>query len=336
MMKKEALDIAKSILQKEIRDIGDAREIFNFYHNNDSEISNITRNTLFEVYKIKPQSLPDYPNNRQFALVLTHDVDFVRPSWKYYAYHIVARPLTILKVSLRRVNPYNTFSKIINLEKKFDAKSTFFFMANEKDPTGVRYQIESLENEIGMLKDEGFEIGLHGSYNAYKDPDLLRIEKNRFKKAVKIKVVGYRNHYLRFKIPETWEILERAGFKYDSTLGYNDLIGFRGGLPYPFMPSEIGLVDCTILEIPLVVMDVTLFVHMNLPLKEAWKEIDRIFKLAEKYHGVITVNWHSDKFDGIYWKNWERVYIKILKEAKRRRAWLTNCEELIEWWKNGT
>jgi hypothetical protein len=30
-------------------------------------------------------------------------------------------------------------------------------------------------------------------------------------------VVGFRNHFLRFRIPDTWELLSKAGFKYDTT-----------------------------------------------------------------------------------------------------------------------
>lgn len=320
------------VLQKEIKDPNGAKYLFRFYHDNDKKTKEITLNTIFEADNVNIQDFPRYPHSKKFAVVLTHDVDLVKPSWKYYAYHMVRKSLTGVKLLIKRKNPYDTFTKIVEIEKSFGAKSTFFFMAADRDPTGVRYKIENFRETIEMLLDEGFEVGLHGSFTAYKDFNQMKMEKQRLEKVVGSAVVGYRNHYLRFKIPDTWRLLEKVGLKYDSTLGYNDLAGFRGGIPYPFWAFDPqNGEEFRILEIPLNVMDVTLFEYMKLSVEKAFKFVKQLMNIVEKYHGVLTLNWHNDKFDELYWKYYEELYIKVLKEAKRRRAWLTNCKELMEW-----
>jgi len=321
------------VLQKETKDPNGVKYLFRFYHDNDKKTKEITLNTIFEADNVNIQDFPRYPHSKKFAVVLTHDVDLVKPSWKYYAYHMVRKPITGVKLLIKQKNPYDTFEKIIELEKKFGAKSTFFFMAVDEDPTGVRYRIENLKGTLRMILDEGFEIGLHGSYTAYNDLNQLKKEKNRLEKVTGEKVQGYRNHYLRFKIPETWKLLEKAGFKYDSTIGYNDLAGFRGGVPYPFYGFDPnGDETFKVLEIPLNVMDGTLFEYMHLSVDKGFELVKKLMDIVENYHRVLTLNWHNDKFDGIYWKYYEELYIKILKEAKKRNAWLTNEIEIAEWW----
>jgi len=48
----------------------------------------------------------------------------------------------------------------------------------------------------------------------------LEVEYPEGKKVLGKKAIGYRNHFLKFKVPDTWTLLEKAGFKYDTTFGY--------------------------------------------------------------------------------------------------------------------
>ena len=186
---------------------------------------------------------------------------------------------------------------------------------------------------LKVILNEGFEIGLHGSFNAYNNSKQMNKEKKKLESLINKQIIGYRNHYLQLKIPNTWRILKENGFKYDSTFGYRNLIGFRGGIPYPFItfdPRDKKTID--ILEIPLNVMDVTVFEYMKNEKEDPFTLIKRLIDITEKYHGVLTLNWHNDKFDNLHWRKYEDLYLKILKEVKKRGAWLTNCEGIKEWW----
>ena len=47
--------------------------------------------------------------------------------------------------------------------------------------------------------------------------------------------VGVRMHWLYFN-EESPVLLERAGFSYDSTVGYNETVGYRAGTTQVFRP----------------------------------------------------------------------------------------------------
>ena len=73
-------------------------------------------------------------------------------------------------------------------------------------------------------------------------------------------VTGGRQHNLNLKIPETWLNQEQAGLLYDTTLGYNDCLGFRWGISFPFWPyypKENR--NLTVLQIPLAIEDLPYF-----------------------------------------------------------------------------
>lgn len=179
----------------------------------------------------------------------------------------------------------------------------------------------------------GWEVGLHGGCRAYRDPKRLLAEKRSLEKILNRRVAGYRNHYLRFQVPDTWELLERAGFLYDTTLGYPDCTGFRNGMCHPFRPFNLNTDrEMRILEIPLIVMDRTLLLHMRLNPKQAWDEMERLLTTAERHHGVVTVLWHNEfMIDESL-----QFYKKILEYGRTRGAWMTGGRDIAAWWeRNG-
>ena len=207
-------------------------------------------------------------------------------------------------------------------------------MATDKDIRRFRYDIEDLENERGSIADNGWEVGLHGGYYAYDNLEEMKKEKERLENVLGKDVIGYRNHYLRFKVPDTWELLAKAGFKYDTTFGYGDIVGFRNGMCHPFKPFNLNSAkEIDILEIPLIIMDGALFGSVK-SFKEAWETTKRLIDTVEKYNGVITLLWHSNNFNCAFKDSWVKFYIKILEYCYEKNAWMTSGEEIYKWWRD--
>lgn len=298
--------------------------------------------TIFipEVSKFLIQNRPkiEYPNNKTFAVCLTHDIDVIYPSTRGILFETIQSLRKfqlkkmikkILSKSIKKFNHLFNFTKIMNLEAKNGAKSTFFFLAlNETDKT-FNYKIENLENEIGTIHEMGWEIGLHGGYNAYIDLNRIKRQKERLEKVFNQKIIGYRNHYIKFKVPITWELLKESGFKYDTTFGYADCVGFRNGLCHPFNPYNLNTnkyID--IWEIPLTIMDSTLENYMGLNIKNAWKITKMLIDIVKKYGGVITILWHNTSMFG----EKLQLYKKILQYCREENAWMTSGEEIYQWY----
>ena len=284
-----------------------------------------------------------WPEGFRFAACLTHDIDHIHPNWK----HIFSATLKLLKnqrlvesfkrffggiTKSKSLNPYWNFRYIIELENKYDAKSTFFFKSATRD-FGSVYDINELTDEFAYIVDMGWEVGLHGGYYSYNDPKELAKERERVEKVVGKRVIGVRMHYLRFQVPDTWNLLAQLGFKYDTTFGYPDMPGFRNGMCHPFKPYDLNKdAEIDILEIPLVVMDTTFYGYMRISPSKAYDIIKRLIDVTERNNGVITILWHNNTFDELRYGDWAKLYEKILMYLKEKKAWMTSAEEIYNYW----
>ena len=281
----------------------------------------------------------EYPEGKKFAVCLTHDIDVVfLYTSKLSIMYNAAKSLkqgqikTALKIPFYKTNknwnPLCNFEDIMALEDKYDAKSSFYFLTLNKGDLDFNFEIGDFGHEIGNIADKGWEVGLHGGHNAYNNLAEIEDKKKRLEKVLGKKVVGYRNHFLKFEVPDTWMLLSKAGFKYDSTFGYADCVGFRNGMCHPFKPFNLNTgKEIDILEIPLTVMDCTLFDYMRLDFDKAWDVTKMLIDIVERHKGVITILWHNtymvdDKL---------KFYEKMLKYCYEKNAWMASGEEIWKW-----
>lgn len=273
---------------------------------------------------------PSYPRGSRFAVCLTHDIDMLNPSFTVPLLNAGRWARRVMRGIDRALNPRWNFGDIMDLESSFDARSTFFFLAIRKGERTFNYYIEDLADEIRDMRDRGWSVGLHGGYEVLDDPSSVRRQKEALEKVAGSEVLGYRNHYLRFRTPSSWEMLEEAGFAYDTTFGYPDHVGFRNGMCHPFRPfnDNTGKLQ-RILEIPLVVMDGSLLSYMNLDEKRSVETVKRLVDTVCEYRGVLTVLWHNVQLAK---RSPRRIYEELLEYSRSKNAWLTSTDEMYKWW----
>ena len=99
---------------------------------------------------------------------------------------------------------------------------------------------------------------------------------------------------------------------------------------HPFKPFNLNTnKEIDILEIPLVIMDMTLYdTYMRLDNHTAWILIRKIIDTVEKYNGVLTILWHNTYME----KDKLKMYNKILQYCFDRNAWMTSGESIERWW----
>ena len=284
----------------------------------------------------------EYPEDKPFAVCLTHDIDSVYtsplPKLLSSVNHLKQGSLSeclrsVAQMRSRKLPLWN-FNDILAIEERYDANSSFYFMAESPGEQDYAYPIGDCESVMGGIIDRGSEIGLHGGHTSYSRPEELKGKKERIEKILNKKIIGYRNHYLRFRVPETWRYLHEAGFLYDTTLGYADCIGFRNGMCHPFRPfdrQKEEIID--IIEIPLVIMDDSLFKsYMRLNSDSAWDITRQLIDTVAGCQGVITFLWHNYSCIGEQGK----FYEKILKYCTEKNAWMTSGEKIFTGWKQTT
>jgi peptidoglycan/xylan/chitin deacetylase (PgdA/CDA1 family) len=261
----------------------------------------------------------------RFAVALTHDVDtpwrWTRRGLRLAAGRKDVRALTRAPLHrLRGTDPNWSFDRVIELEAAHGARSTFFVMTgfgHRADPEPYEHRLPRL---VEALRDA--EIGLHGSYRAADEPSRLADEKAALER-VAGPVAGQRFHYLRANLAA----VEAAGFRYDSSLGFSDAIGFRAGIAQPFRPWGTQLV-----EIPLAVMDVTLAEQRYLGLSAAAAEgrIMALLDWAAEHGGGFAILWHTDRFDRPTARGWDRLYERVLAAVGERGGVCLPAGELAE------
>jgi peptidoglycan/xylan/chitin deacetylase (PgdA/CDA1 family) len=281
---------------------------------------------------------PQYPDGKRFAVCLTHDIDVIHQGYLGCAFSSVksvikgdvnsALKYPVYAVDKRR-HPYWNFREIMKLEEKYGATSSFYFLALEPGDWDYRYNLQSIRDDIRYIDARGWEVGLHGGHEAYKDLHVLEKEKQSLEKVLGKQVMGYRNHFLHFKTPDTWELLSKAGFKYDTTFGYADCAGFRNGMCHPFKPFNLNTErEIDIIEIPLTIMDCTLLRdYMRLDIDGAWDLVKNMIDRVEELQGVITILWHNTYMQDEYLD----FYEKILKYCYDKNAWMSSGKEICDW-----
>jgi hypothetical protein len=286
--------------------------------------------------------VPNWQPKKNIPTVnLTHDIDFIYqyPTALTFArtikdaifsnqpYDNVKQALKDLKIQLTAPEDgerYRAIFQLAETSKKHGFQSQFYFMAARQNSKQEGYDpaLPRLKKIYRFLKKEGHEIGFHPGYNTFGNLSLLKKEKVKLEQALEEKVTSGRQHFLRFQVPRTWRDWEEAGLLRDSTLGYAEQEGFRGGTCHPYHPFDLERDhELSLLEVPLIVMDPTLKHYKNMTAENAKERILHLAARCFEVEGTFTLLWHNTLLHDSFW---HRAYIETLavleKNTQQKRA----------------
>jgi hypothetical protein len=162
--------------------------------------------------------------------------------------------------------------------------------------SGYRLAHPKVGAVVEWLRDAGVELGVHPSHFTLGAPEMLANEVAALREVLGESVLGGRQHHLRWR-PESWLDWENNRLRYDGSVGFADHVGFRAGTAVPYKPWLLWLNrEATLLEIPLVVMDTTLFRYQRLSLNEIRDTLSRLLDACRSVGGVFTLLWHNTSF----------------------------------------
>ena len=307
--------------------------------------------------------IPPAPRNSKFIVCLTHDVDFfgirrhlLDKTFFGFLYRAsIGSLLGFFKKRIPLGRLFRNWSAVLKLpfvylglardfwiqlkgyiEIEGSLPSTFFFVPFKGRPgmaengtapktRGVKYKFAEIAGELKPLLSSGREIALHG-IDAWIDSARGKRELSEVASVSGQAQVGVRMHWLYFN-EKSPRLLQDAGFAYDSTLGYNEAVGFKTGTAQAFcLPSGGGL-----MELPLIVMDTALFYpdRMNLPEDQAWDILQGVVKHLEQSGGVLTINWHHRSIAPE--RLWDDFYVRLLDDFKKRGAVFLTMSQAVGW-----
>jgi hypothetical protein len=254
----------------------------------------------------EPAGWRGWPDGKRFALVLTHDVDTAKGQSKC---------LDLMK---------------LNTDLGFRASFNF---------VPLRYQVSS--DLLGMLRTQGFEVGVHGLYH----DGMYYLSKGIFsKRAARIngflkewQAVGYRAPAMHHRLEWFHELeieYDASTFDTDPFEPHSDGVGTI----FPFFvkdPAEKrGFV-----ELPYTLpQDFSLFILMRNENIEIWK---RKLEWVVERGGMALMNTHPDYMNFYKSQSLEeypaQLYEEFLKHVKKRYAgqyWHALPREVARFWKD--
>ncbi|KQC03124.1 MAG: hypothetical protein APR53_00010 [Methanoculleus sp. SDB] len=290
-----------------------------------------------------------WPQNHTSAVCLTHDVDELVKTYQWITRPLrycrqgdgagLLRQFRSLLAKIGGKEPYWMFDAIRRMDDELQIRSTFYFLEESMAPRlldpstwNVLGRCHSLNTPAAQalirdLAHDGHEIGVHGSYRSFADYDLLAREKGHIDTIIGRSVTGIRQHHLNLDVPRTWEMQAKAGFIYDTSLGYKDRPGFRGGTCFPFHP-ETASGPLPLLELPLAVMDITVP-----PRSAGWEICRTIADRVAATGGLLMLLWHPAVFNPIEFPGAGDLCARLIRHAQAKGAWAATAGEIAAWWR---
>lgn len=253
------------------------------------------------------------PRLRLPRIVMTHDVDQVH---KFQSWFRVARAAAGTLLSTRqpvqairtarlgvcsRIVPqrdpyYRGLRSLLDLDEALGVRGVFFLMGADRARLDDGYDLSSplVQPVIDEVLRRGHEVGWHPGYAAAEDPERFFREKNRVESRLGLPVRGARMHYLRWRPGHTWRLLTEAGIRYDSTLGFNETLGFRCGTSHPYPVWDLcQRKQIDLEERPLVAQDAAIYRALRLDHGQARAQLGRLWRRVQNVHGDLTVLIHN-------------------------------------------
>ena len=288
-------------------------------------------------YKFKKILLDQFPDQRdlvfstrKFKFISTIDVDI---AFKYkhkglvrtiggiindlFAFELKEIWLRFLVIFGLKRDPFNTFSRLIYLHKKYGISTIFFFLMSEYTTFDKNISVGNINYKL-LIKNvaDYCKVGIHPSYFSLRNEQKIKREKKRLEQIVNFPITKSRQHYLRLDLPEVYQNLVDLEIKEDYTMGYASHYGFRAGTCTPFYFYDLDYEIQTPLKIfPFAVMDGTLKDYLNFTAKRSYDTILRLANEVRKVNGTFITLFHNESVGGTgRWRGWKEMYEKMMKE----------------------
>lgn len=282
--------------------------------------------------EILTESYPQFVlKNRSFKFLTTIDID---NAWAFMNKSLMVSAGGLLKAIFKgrfyevyqrigvitrlQKDPYDTYSYILKTYKGILDHVIFFFLIADRDQfdKSISHKNSSFRQLIADLAAI-CPIGIHPSYSSHEKPWLFDTEKKRMENIIQRPITKSRQHFLRLRLPNTYQTAIKLGISDDYTMGFASQAGFRAGTCTAFRFFDLSQNKTTNLTIhPFQIMDVTLKNYLQLQPDQALILIEELMNEVYLVKGTFISLWHNESLgNSRQWKGWSGVFEKILEKG---------------------
>ncbi|MEA2320929.1 MAG: hypothetical protein QOD81_779 [Solirubrobacteraceae bacterium] len=301
--------------------------------------------------------LAKWPDGNRYALAVTHDTDAITlgavPELATnLAKSVIGRDRTYAQMfvdGLRYLgdpmgNPLFGFPRWRDFERARHVRSEFYLYARLGS---VKRDIHDCKSSIveqridwrvltGMLAD-GWDFGFHAPINSRSSADAFATAKQWLEERLGGPVHGVRHHYwaLDWRSPhKTLRMHAETGFRYDGSIAWRDVSGFRAATCHPFRPfdPEAGEV-LDLYELPVCLMDGHV-IRDGVSVSGAVDAALRMIRRVRDLGGVAVLDWHAESAcaDYVFKRHVATLDGVLAAVADDGDAWIATPREIVQHW----
>jgi hypothetical protein len=300
----------------------------------------------------QPTRAPEWPGGYTFAVVLSHDVDFLPVQ---ATDNLVQGAKSVLRHLLRQGDPgdawraarglvraltqgrdpYGCIPQVLAREREMNVRSSFQIAVGHRDARDVNYRLEDdrVRDYLRAIVDAGFEVNLHGSCLSTDNPQWYVEEAHLLAQRL-ARPLGSRQHFLSFDYDALFTAQETAGIRYDMSMGFPDRPGPRAGFSFPYFPYNLREDrPYRVLQISLFLMDVTLRGYLGLRADRAQPTINACLDALQAKRGCASIVWHPIVFGGARDPGYDDLYFRLVERVRDGGGLATDGRTIDAFWR---
>jgi len=215
-------------------------------------------------------------------------------------------------------DPFDTFNYQFEIHKQYNISPTYFFLLGDYGVNDKNIPVNNKAFQL-LIKtiSKHSEIGIHPSYSSNDNINIVEKEINRLNKITNQNILKSRQHFLKLKLPTTYNNLIENGITSEYTMGYAEENGFRASICSPFYFYNLNKEKETSLQIfPFTVMEACYQYYKKLTPNEVILNIKELMQKVKDVNGTFISVWHNESLsEKGAWVGWKIVYEKMLKES---------------------
>lgn len=240
--------------------------------------------------------------------------DMLRGKWK----EVIERRRVLQG---RKSDPWDVYKWIKKELNTAGIEGIFFFLT--AGGTQYDHNVDVSRNEI---KDRIFthaemaiEVGIHPSFRSSEIKGLTVKEKKGLEKYLARTVTSSRQHFLKFRLPDTYRELSECGIVRDFSMAFPEIPGFRAGTSRPFPFYDLLKEQETSLMIyPSCWMDATYINYGNQSADKAEKEALGLLEAVKAVGGYFIPIFHNNVLEDKRYRNIHHLLLTNIVDANKQ------------------
>jgi hypothetical protein len=219
----------------------------------------------------------------------------------------------------KQKDPFDAFGWMNKIHEQYKLKPYYFFLVPEKRGRYDKNIPPSCKAMQYLVQDHviRYPIGIHPSWKSGDTISLLKKEIETLSKLNGSPVVSSRQHYIRFNLPDGYRRLIDNGIKFDFSMGYGSINGFRASVASPFYWYDLEKEEQTgLLLFPFCYMEANSFYEQKFTAEQALEEIRHYYTAVKEVNGYFIMIWHNSFLgtDKLF-VGWREAYEQFIKEV---------------------